>query len=67
MSKKVTVTYTITYNLSSKSQSGREYLEWLDGDKDAKNLRKWFVIDRFIGHDNLWRFDRNAKLTVTEE
>lgn len=66
MTKKVTITYTITYNLSNKSASGREYQEWLDGDKDTKSARKWFVIDRFIGHDNLALFDKNATLKIEE-
>lgn len=63
---KVTITYTITYNLSNKSSTGREYQEWLDGDKDTKPSRKWFVIDRFVGHHNLPLFDKKAKLTVEE-
>ena len=64
--KKVKVTYTITYNLSNKSAKGREYREWLDDYKDTKSARKWFAIDRFIGHDNLRLFDRNATLKVEE-
>ena len=64
---KVTVTYTVTYNLSNKSSTGREYQEWLDEDKDTKSTRKWFAIDRFIGHHNLELFDKKAKLTVSEE
>lgn len=63
---KVTVTYTITYDLSPKSKAGREYLAWLDDYKDTKNNRKWFVIDRFIGHHNLGLFDKKAKLTIKE-
>lgn len=64
---KVTVTYTVTYNLGNKSSTGHEYREWLDDDKDTKSNRKWFAIDRFIGHDNLALFDKKAKLTVTED
>jgi hypothetical protein len=64
---KVSVTYTVTYNLSPKSSVGREYLEWLEDDKNTKSSRKWFVIDRLIGHHNLALFDSKAKLTVTEE
>ena len=64
---KVTVTYTVTYNLSPKSSVGREYLEWLDDYRNTKASRKWFAIDRLIGHHNLELFDKKAKLTVTEE
>ena len=64
---KVTITYTITYNLSNKSSTGREYQEWLDDDKDTKSARKWFVIDRFVGHHNLSLFDKKAKLTLQED
>lgn len=64
---KITITYTVTYDLSSKSKVGKEYKEWLDDDRDNKANRKWFAIDRFIGHHNLGVFDKKAKLTVTEE
>jgi hypothetical protein len=64
---KITITYTVTYDLSSKSKVGKEYKEWLDDDRDNKANRKWFVIDRFIGHHNLALFDKKAKLIVTEE
>lgn len=63
---KITVTYTITYDLGPRSSTGREYLEWLDDSKNTKGSRKWFVIDRFIGHDNLPLFDKKAKLSVKE-
>jgi hypothetical protein len=63
--RKVTVTYEITYEFSGDLL--QEYYSQLDDYADTPNQREWFVIDRFIGHDNLRRFDRNAKLTVTEE
>ena len=63
---KVTVTYTVTYNLSPKSSVGREYLEQLNDYKDSKAQRKWFAIDRFVGHEYMSLFDKRAKLTVTE-
>lgn len=66
MSRKVTVTYTMTYDLS-KGEIADEYREYVDDYRDNKANRKWFAIDRFIGHDNLRLFDRKAKLEVTEE
>jgi len=66
MSRKVTVTYTMTYDLS-KGEIADEYREYVDDYRDNKANRKWFAIDRFIGHDNLHLFDRKAKLEVTEE
>ena len=64
---KVTVTYTVTYDLSNKTSAGKEYLDWLDDSRDSKANRKWFAIDRFIGHHNLELFDKKAKLSVKEE
>jgi len=64
---KVTITYRVTYNLDPKSSVGREYRQWLDDDRDTKASRKWFAIDRFIGHDNFKLFDKKAKLTIKEE
>jgi hypothetical protein len=66
VSKKVTVTYTVTYDLS-KGSIAQEYYEGKDDRRDSRAQRKWFAIDRFIGHDNLRLFDRKAKLKVTEE
>ncbi len=66
MSKKVTITYSVTYDLG-KGSVAREYQEQLNDYPDSKSQRKWFVIDRFIGHDNLRLFDKKAKLKVTEE
>lgn len=66
MSKKVTVTYSVTYDLG-KGAVAREYRQQLNDYRDTKSQREWFVIDRFIGHDNLRLFDKKAKLKVTEE
>jgi hypothetical protein len=66
MSKKVTITYSVTYDLR-KGATAKEYLEQLDDYRDSKSQREWFVIDRFIGHHNLWLFDKKAKLKITEE
>jgi hypothetical protein len=66
MSRKVTVTYTVTYDLR-KGNLAEEYKESLEDYRDHKNQRKWFVIDRFVGHDNLKLFDPKAKLRITEE
>lgn len=65
MSKQVTVTYTVTYDLS-KGEASNEYFEQLNDYEDTESQREWFAIDRFIGHDNLRLFDKAAKLTVTE-
>jgi hypothetical protein len=56
----------MTYDLS-KGEIADEYREYVDDYRDNKANRKWFAIDRFIGHDNLRLFDRKAKLEVTEE
>jgi hypothetical protein len=66
MSRKVTVTYTKTYDLRNGNLA-EEYKEFLDDYRDHKNQRKWFVIDRFVGHHNLELFDPKAKLRITEE
>lgn len=65
MSKKVTVTYTVTYDLR-KGKLAREYVEQLGDYNDTQRQRRWFVIDRFIGHKNIQLFDRKAKLLVKE-
>lgn len=65
MSKKVTVTFQVTYDLRF-GKTRKEYLAWLDDYKDTKSQRKWFVIDRFVGHHNLPLFDKKAKMTVKE-
>lgn len=65
MSKKVTVTYSVTYDLS-KGEIADEYREQLDDYSDSKAQRRWFAIDRFIGEDNLALFDKKAKLQVEE-
>ena len=62
--KTIDVTYSVSYKLKGKLL--KEYLEWLDDDRDNKKNREWFVIYRFIGHHNLALFDPKAKLTVTE-
>ena len=65
MSKKVKVTYTVTYDLS-ESDLAQEYREWLDDYRDTKGMRNYFAVDRFVGHDNLRFFDEAATLTVEE-
>lgn len=65
MSRKVTVTYTVTYDLT-KGEIANEYLEQLGDYPDTKGQRNWFALDRFIGHHNLRLFDNKAKLKVTE-
>lgn len=66
MSRLVTVTYSVTYDLR-EGEVAEEYRESLNDYRDNKGQRKWFVIDRFIGHDNLALFDKKAKLTIKEE
>lgn len=65
MGRKVTVTYKVTYDLT-QGDLAQEYLEYIDDYRDNKANRKWFAIDRFIGHHNLWLFDKRAKLTIEE-
>lgn len=65
MGKKITITYQVTYNLTGKTQ--QEYLEWLDDNKDTKKSRRWWAIDRFIGHHNLPLFDKKAKIKIEEK
>lgn len=65
MSKKVTVTYTVTYDLR-RGKLAKEYAAHLDDYNDTQRQRRWFVIDRFIGHKNIQLFDRKAKLLVKE-
>ena len=64
MNKKLSINYSITYNF--KGQLLKDYLDWLDDYEDTKAARKWFAIDRFIGHDNLALFDSKGKLAIKE-
>lgn len=66
MSKQVTVTYSVTYDLS-KGEIADEYLEQLDDHEDTPGQRSWFAIDRFIGHHNLALFDNQASLHIEEK
>jgi hypothetical protein len=71
MGRKVTVSLEITYDF--KGELLRDYCQWKDDYPDTKSARKWFVIDRFIGHDNLDKLlseniiDRKAKVVVKEK
>jgi hypothetical protein len=68
---KYTISLTVTYELKGKIL--KEYLEWLDDYRDTEAMRKSFVIDRFIGHDNYAFFmesniiDRKSKLIIKKE
>lgn len=62
--KQISVTFTVTYDF--KDELLEEYLEQLDDYPDSYEQREWFAIDRFVGHRNLTRFDRAAKLTIEE-
>jgi hypothetical protein len=66
MGKQVTLTYSITYDLR-EGEVADEYREQLNDYEDTASQRAWFAIDRFIGHDNLALFDKQATLIVTEE
>jgi hypothetical protein len=66
MSKKVTVTYTITYDFT-QGEIAEDYLEQLMDYEDTKEQRKWYALDLFIGEDNMELIDKAATLTVTEE
>lgn len=71
MGKKVTVSLEITYDF--RGELLRDYLMWKDDHRDSRTMRQWFVIDRFIGHDNLNTLlgeniiDSKAKLIVKEK
>lgn len=66
MSRKVTITYTATYDLS-KGEIADEYKQFLDSYRDSRSRREWFAVDRMIGHHNLDKFDPAAKITYKEE
>lgn len=63
--KQVSVTFSVTYDFVDELLE--EYLEQLNDYSDTPSQREWFVIDRFVGHDNLRLFDKQAKLAVKEE
>ena len=65
MSKQVTLTYSITYDLS-KGEVADEYFEQLNDHEDTAGQRRWFAVDRFIGHHNLALFDSQAYLHIEE-
>lgn len=71
MGKKVTVSLEVTYDF--RGEVLKDYEEWLGGYRDTRTGREWFVIDRFIGHDNLNTLlgeniiDSKAKLIVKEK
>jgi hypothetical protein len=65
LTKRVTVTFKAVYDL--KGDLLREYKEQLHGHKDTESQRQWFVIDRFVGHDNLRLFDLDARMSIDEE
>lgn len=62
---KITVTLSITYDLSN-DELYQEYQEQLGDYSDTPGQREWFVIDQFIGHQNLVFLDKRAKLRVEE-
>ena len=65
MSKQVTITYSITYDLR-QGEVAEEYLDQLGDYEDTVGQRSWFAIDRFIGHHNLALFDSQATLHLEE-
>lgn len=71
MGRKVTVSLEVIYDF--RGEVLKDYLEWLDDYRDNAGMRKWFVIDRAFGHDNVNEllmkkvFDPKVKLKVKEE
>ena len=65
MTKKLTVTFKASYKFEGALLE--EYLEQLHGHDDTLSQRQWFVVDRFVGHDNLRLFDLSARMSVDEE
>jgi len=65
MSKKMLINIGVKYDLST-GELAKEYREWLDDYRDSKNMRKYFVIDRLIGHNQLSKVDKKARVRVTE-
>lgn len=65
MSKKVTVTITVTYDLS-EGELAKWYLQQLDDHEDTSSQREWFAIDRLIGHENLHNLDPAHNLIYEE-
>jgi hypothetical protein len=60
MAKKVTVSLQVAYTF--KGEVLKDYLEWLDDHRDSKKMRQWFVIDRAVGHDQLFELQSSKKL-----
>lgn len=58
---------TISIEYEFEGDLLEEYQESLDDYPDTVEQRKWFIIDRFVGHDNLQLFDQAAKLTIEEK
>lgn len=44
-----------------------DYLEQLDDYPDSPSQREWFVMDRFIGENNLSRLDKGYEMKVEEK
>jgi hypothetical protein len=65
LTKQITVTFKAVYKLEGALLE--EYLEQLHGHEDTLSQRQWFVIDRFVGHDNLRLFDLDARMSIDEE
>lgn len=65
MTKRVTVNFKAVYEF--KGELLKEYREQLHGHNDTLAQRQWFVVDRFVGHENLRLFDLDARMSVDEE
>ena len=46
----IKVTYEVEYDFANPD-IWSEYSQWLDDDSDTRSARKWFAIDRAIGHE----------------
>ena len=57
------VTYEVEYDFSDP-KVWKEYIEWLDDYSDTQSERKWFAIDRAIGHEDATSVDPAGTVRV---
>jgi hypothetical protein len=64
MARKIKISFSVEYKLTGKLE--KEYREWLDDHPNSAKARRWFAIDRFVGHHNLELFDKAAHLYYSD-
>jgi len=57
------VIYEVEYDFANPDVWS-EYTEWLDDYPDTRSARKWFVIDRAIGHEDATSVDPAGTVRV---